>query len=89
VFAQFDGFIVATREAFGIADNNITALLRRDLDFLTWRSDVPVFFSEFDRLTLGLGITSHEIRIAMVEQERLCMDKYEAAQANCESLNTE
>lgn len=66
---NFTGFVTATREAFGIADNNITALLRRDLDQLTWQMDVPVFFSEFDRLTLGLGITSHETKVAMVEQK--------------------
>ncbi len=64
---NFDGFVEATRQAFGIADNNITALLRRDLDQLQWSRDVPVFFSEFDRLTLALGITSHETRVAMVE----------------------
>lgn len=68
-FLSFDGFVNATREAFGIADNNITALLRRDLDQLQWHRDVPVFFADFDRLTLGLGITSHETRIAMVEQK--------------------
>jgi len=66
---NFDAFVTATREAFGIADNNITALLRRDLDQLQWSSDVPVFFAEFDRLTLGLGITSHETRVAMVESK--------------------
>ena len=69
LFSNFDGFITATREAFGIADNNITALLRRDLDQLQWNVDVPVFFSEFDRLTLALGITSHETRVAMIEQK--------------------
>lgn len=63
----FNAFVVSTREAFGIADNNITALVRRELDTLTWDKDVPVFFSEFDRLTRALGITSHETRIAMVE----------------------
>lgn len=67
VLTHFDGFVEAAREAFGVADNNITALLRRDLDQLMWSSDVPVFFAEFDRLTLGLGITSHETRVAMVE----------------------
>lgn len=67
IFLDFDGFVRATREAFGIADNNITALLRRDLDQLRWSSDVPVFFAEFDRITHALGITSHETRIAMVE----------------------
>lgn len=69
VFQHFNGFVTATREAFGIADNNITALLRRDLDQLRWTADVPVFFAEFDRLTLGLGITSHETRVAMVESK--------------------
>lgn len=66
---NFERFIEATREAFGIADNNITALLRRDLDQLTWQTDVPVFFAEFDRLTMGLGITSHATRVAMIEQK--------------------
>jgi len=69
VFSSFSQFVDATRQAFGIADNNITALLRRDLDQLTWHSEVPVFFAEFDRLTLALGITSHETRVAMVEQK--------------------
>lgn len=69
VFTHFDGFVEATRQAFGIADNNITALLRRDLDQLSWQSDVPIFFAEFDRLTFALGITSHETRVAMVEQK--------------------
>jgi hypothetical protein len=67
--SNFEGFVTATRQAFGIADNNITALLRRDLDQLQWSPDVPVFFAEFDRLTLGLGITSHETRVAMVESK--------------------
>jgi len=69
VMTNFDAMVTATREAFGIADNNINALLRRDLDQLQWSADVPVFFSEFDRLTLGLGITSHETRVAMVESK--------------------
>jgi len=66
-FVSFDQFVTATRQAFGIADNNITALLRRDLDDLQWKDDVPTFFAEFDRITLALQITSHETRIAMVE----------------------
>jgi hypothetical protein len=65
----FEGFIEATRQAFGIADNNITALVRRDLDQLQWKNEVPVFFAEFDRLTLALSITSHETKCAMVEQK--------------------
>ena len=66
---NFEVFVRSTREAFGIADNNITALLRRDLDQLQWTNDVPVFFAEFDRLTLALGIASHETRVAMVESK--------------------
>jgi hypothetical protein len=68
-FVSFDLFVIAAREAFGIADNNITALLRRDLDNLEWQPEVPTFFAEFDRLTLALGINSHETRIAMIEQK--------------------
>jgi hypothetical protein len=68
-FSNYDQFVIRIREAFGIADNNITALVRRDLDSLQWNSNVPVFFSEFDRLTLALGITSHETRVAMVESK--------------------
>ena len=66
---DYAAFLTATRQAFGIADNNITALLRRDLDQLQWSTDVPVFFAEFDRLTLALGIDSHETRVAMVESK--------------------
>jgi hypothetical protein len=69
LYDSFDGFITQTRQAFGIADNNITALMRRDLDQLEWRAEVPTFFAEFDRLTLALGITSHETRVALVEQK--------------------
>lgn len=66
---NFETFIERTREAFGIADNNITALLRRELDQLQWNIETPVFFAEFDRLTMALGISSHETRVAMVEQK--------------------
>jgi hypothetical protein len=68
-FAHFGSFVQATREAFGIAENNITAMIRRDLDNLKWDQEVPTFFAEFDRLTLALGITSHETRVAMIEQK--------------------
>ena len=82
LFNSFPNFVTAAREAFGIADNNITALLRRDLDQLAWQNDVPVFFAEFDRLTLGLGITSHETKVAMVEQKLpLSMKQLLATQA--------
>ena len=66
-FNDFEGFITAVRQAFGIAQNNISALLRRELDHLSWQTNVPVFFAEFDRLTLGLSITGNETRIVMIE----------------------
>lgn len=69
LFDSFDQFVIRVRQSFGVADNNITALLRRDLDQLAWNVDVPVFFAEFDRLTLGLDIKSHETKIAMVEMK--------------------
>ena len=78
--ANFEGFIDATRQAFGVAENNITALLRRDLDQLQWNKDVPVFFAEFDRITLALGITSHETRVAMVESKLPMMMKVRLAE---------
>lgn len=63
----FPAFVTSVREAFGIHEGNITALLRTELDALKWQPDVPVFFAEFDRLTTALGITSHETRIVLVE----------------------
>jgi hypothetical protein len=69
LFAHYENFVTETRQAFGIHDNNIDALLRRQLDQLTWQTEVPVFFAEFDRITLALNITSHETRVAMVEQK--------------------
>lgn len=69
IFNDFDNFVEGTRQAFGIADNNITALLRRELDSLQWNNDVPSFFAEFDRLTLALGIVSHTTRVSMIEMK--------------------
>lgn len=67
LFDHFDRFVSRTREAFGIASNNIDALLRHDLDQLTWEDDVPSFFAQFDRLTLALNITDHPTRIMLVQ----------------------
>lgn len=66
VMDDFTGFIQSLKEAFGVEANNITALRRKALDDLHWSSDVPVFFAEFDRLTLQLGINGHSTKIAMV-----------------------
>lgn len=67
IFENFDGFIVAVKEAFGIEQNNIGALRRKALDELRWSDSTPVFFAEFDRLTFSLGITGHQTKIAMVQ----------------------
>lgn len=69
VFENFDGFIIAVKQAFGVEANNITALRRKALDDLRWGSDVPVFFAEFDRLTLLLNIAGHDTKIAIVESK--------------------
>jgi hypothetical protein len=58
--------VTEIRQAFGIADNNITAILRHELDALRWTPDTPVFFTEFERITLGLDITDHGTKIALV-----------------------
>jgi hypothetical protein len=65
-FQDFDGFIIAVKQAFGVEANNITALRRKALDELRWSSDVPVFFADFDRITFQLGIVDHATKIAMV-----------------------
>jgi hypothetical protein len=65
-FESFDGFVTAVKETFGVDENNIVALRRKQLDDLTWTSEAPVFFSQFDQLTFQLGITNHGTKIAMV-----------------------
>lgn len=65
-YDNFEGFITACKEAFGVADGNISALHRQGLDDLRWSHNVPVFFAEFDRLTMQMGITDHGTKIAMV-----------------------
>lgn len=67
IFDHFDVFVIETRQAFGVADNNIEALCRKKLDDLQMGSDVPVFFAEFDRLLAALGITGHGTKIAMLQ----------------------
>lgn len=66
IFNNFDGFVSAVRQGFGVADDNIRSLCMAKLDNLRWESDVPVFFAEMDRLFLALGITGHDTRIAHV-----------------------
>jgi hypothetical protein len=65
-FDNFEGFITAVRQGFGVADDNIRALCRAKLDELAWGAEVPSFFAELDRLFLALGIGGHDTRIAHV-----------------------
>jgi hypothetical protein len=67
VFDDFDTFVTNIREAFGVADLTISAIQRTDLERLRWSHDIPVFFATFDRLTLQLGLTNHETRIALLK----------------------
>lgn len=66
---SFTGYVAACKQAFGVADADITALRRAQLERLHVGSDVPVFFAEFDRLTLQLGITDHGTKIVMVRDK--------------------
>lgn len=65
-FESFEGLVMGVKQSFGVEANNIGALRRKALDDLRWGGDVPVFFSNFDRLTIQLGITDHTTKIQMV-----------------------
>lgn len=88
-FDDFDGFIVAVKQAFGVEANGLTALRRRALEDLKWGREVPVFFAEFDRLTLQLGQTGHETRILMVREKLPLSLKSELARQALEFHNYE
>jgi hypothetical protein len=66
IFDDFDGFVQALRQGFGVAQDNIQALCRAKLDDLKMGHDVPIFFAELDRLFLALDITGHETRVSHV-----------------------
>ena len=89
VFESFDGFVVAVKQAFGVEENNISALRRKALDDLRWNATVPVFFAEFDRLTFALGITGHATKIAMVQAKLPTSLKAELARQALDFANYE
>lgn len=68
-FTTFDSFVTATRQAFGVADNNIETLCKRKLDELKMGNDIPVFFAEFDRLCATLSITGNSAKISLAESK--------------------
>lgn len=79
IFTDFDGFVTAVRQGFGVADDNIRSLCMTKLDQLSWDSEVPVFFAELDRLFLALGISGHDTRIAHVTSKLPAVIKAELA----------
>jgi len=66
LFNDYNQFVLDVRNAFGISDEGLSAQRRMELEALTWGTDLPVFFAEFDRLTVALNLTSHSTRIALV-----------------------
>jgi len=64
--ASFDAFVVDVRNHFGISDDGLKAHRRGQLEGLTWQSDLPVFFAEFDRLVTQLSITNGDAKIALL-----------------------
>src|ERR1700759_3992232 len=56
LFNDYNQFVLDVRNAFGISDEGLSAQRRMELDALTWSSDLPVFFAEFDRLTVALNL---------------------------------
>lgn len=89
LFADFDALVVAVKQAFGVEANGIDALRRRALEELKWGRDVPVFFAEFDRLTLQLGLTGHETRIILARDKLPLSLKSELARQALEFHNYE
>lgn len=61
-----DSFVDQVRHGFGVAEDNLKALLQAQLDNLRMGHEVPVFFAEIDRLFIGLAVTGHDARIAHV-----------------------
>jgi len=62
----FMAFVEACRDHFGVSDDILLAHRRSQMDALHWKSDLPVFFAEFDRLTQALNIQGHENRINLL-----------------------
>lgn len=66
VLRNFNGFVTACKQHFGISNETVQIMRRGELEALRWGADVAVFFAEFDRLTFALGITSDESKITSV-----------------------
>lgn len=66
---DFDAFITAVRNQFGISDIQLAAHRRTQLDNLRWEKDLPVFFAEFDRLCLILSITGDSTKVTLLREK--------------------
>ena len=66
IFNNYAVFIENARQTFGISDEGLSAQRRGQLEGLQWRTDLPVFFAEFDRLTQLLGLQQDSTRIALL-----------------------
>jgi hypothetical protein len=66
VLNNFDDFVWLVRNTFGVTAQGLHAHRRSQLEGLKWMSDLPVFFAEFDRLTIALGIGGNDARIALL-----------------------
>lgn len=62
---NFTTFVTNCRNQFGVSDDGLRAQHRGQLEALSWQSDLPVFFAEFDRLTQQLGLFGDATKIAL------------------------
>lgn len=81
VFGNFDAFVRLVRTRFGIEDDVLRAHRQTQLDALRWGADLPVFFSEFDRLITSLGITSEEAKLATLRHKMPVTEQRKLADA--------
>lgn len=69
IFDDYDGLADAAKNAFGVSTEGLQAHRRGQLEALKWRSDLPAFFAEFDRLTMQLLLSGHATRIAILRSK--------------------
>jgi len=69
IFDDYDQFVEAARNQFGISDQGLSAQRRGQLEGLKWQHDLPIFFAEFDRLTHLLGLNGDAVKIALVRSK--------------------
>ena len=66
VFGDHAKFCDAVQEQFGFDSDLLRAYRQSQLDALRWDHNLPVFFSELDRLVQALGVTSDDAKIAIL-----------------------